>query len=468
MNRWLAGRVFWPLTERMRQRDTMQRLVELNRTQRYPVETLRAIQEHKLRRLLQTAIEHSPFHAERIRASGIDPADPQLDLDSLRAMPLLTRDDVREHLDRMTWLDCPRGGPQLYNTGGSSGEPLKFYFDRFRQAADWAARWRARQWWGVNPGDPEMLLWGAPVELAANDRLRQWRDALLNQSILNAFDMTDAKMDVYIHRIRAARPACLYGYASSLALLARHAQSKGLSPGAMGSPDLRVVYVTGEVLLEPDHQVISLMFGAPVAIEYGCRDGGLLALGCPAGRLHIPQENVILELLDERGEPVTPGEVGEVVVTHLETFAMPLIRYRTGDLARAWDGRDKTVTGGNDRGRRCKCGVSLAALEEVRGRLTDQIVCRAGDQLRRMHALALIYVLREVDGIRQFRIRQLSIDQLDVDIVPTARFNGDSEQAVLVGLRRRMGDGVDIRLHRCDRIAPSASGKHACVVSQVH
>ncbi len=182
-----------------------------------------------------------------------------------------------------------------------------------------------------------------------------------------------------------------------------------------------------------------------------------MALGCPAGRLHMPQENVILELLDEQGRPVTAGEIGEVVVTHLETYAMPLIRYRTGDLARAWPAS----------GDHCECGVSLAALAEVRGRLTDQIVCRAGDQIRRMHALALIYVLREVDGIRQFRITQRSLDELDVDVVPNARFSDNSERAILLGLRRRVGDDVAIRLSRRDHIPPTPSGKHACVVSHI-
>ena len=156
-------------------------------------------------------------------------------------------------------------------------------------------------------------------------------------------------------------------------------------------------------------------------------------------------------------EPIAAGDVGEVVVTHLETRAMPLIRYRTGDLARAWP-----VSGGQ-----CECGVSLAALAEVRGRLTDQIVCRAGGQIRRMHALALIYVLREVDGIRQFRITQRSLDELDVEVVPTARFSVDSERAILLGLHRRLGSDVRIRLNRRDHIPATASGKHACVISQV-
>ncbi|HPD30807.1 MAG TPA: phenylacetate--CoA ligase family protein [Phycisphaerae bacterium] len=457
MNRWFAGQVFWPLTERLCRRDTMRRLAELNRTQHLPPEVICEIQERKLRRLLSTASEHCPFHSRRIRQAGIDANDPRLGLSALGLLPLLTREDIREHRDEMTWFGCPRGGPRLYNTGGSSGEPLKFYFDRFRQAADGGARWRARQWWGVQPGDPEILLWGAPIELAANDRLRRWRDALLNQYVLNAFDMTDTTMDAYIDRIRAVRPVCLYGYAGSLALLSRHALTKGLAPGSLGSPRLRAVFVTGEVLVEPDREVIASAFGAPVVIEYGCRDGGLLALGCPAGRLHIPQENVVIELLDEQGEPIAAGDVGEVVVTHLETRAMPLIRYRTGDLARAWP-----VSGGQ-----CECGVSLAALAEVRGRLTDQIVCRAGGQIRRMHALALIYVLREVDGIRQFRITQRSLDELDVEVVPTARFSVDSERAILLGLHRRLGSDVRIRLNRRDHIPATASGKHACVISQV-
>lgn len=492
MNRRLARCVFWPLTERLCRRDTMRRLAELNRTRTLPPEAIRAIQEDKLRRLLRIAAEHCPFHAERIRRAGVDPNDPRVGLHTLQALPTLTRDDIRNHRDEMTWFNCPRGGPQLYSTGGSSGEPLRFYFDRGRQAADAAARWRGRRAWGVNPGDPEVLLWGAPVELAAADRLRQWRDALLNQHMLNAFDMTDATMDACIRTIRDRRPVCLYGYASSLAMLARHARGRGMTPGALGSPRLRAVFVTGEVLVEPDRQAIAEAFGAPVAIEYGCRDGGLLAHACPAGRLHIPQENVILELLDEQGSPVPPGRFGEVTVTHLETRAMPLIRYRTGDLARTWVGGEATGAAGDRRATagegmrleandlvmkgmpptaeasdRCACGVSLAALGEVRGRVTDQIVCRDGDRVRRMHALALIYVIREIDGIRQFRITQRTIDEIDVEIVPDDRFDGDAERAVLTGLRRRLGGQVAVRLRRCDHIPPVASGKHACVISNV-
>jgi phenylacetate-CoA ligase len=456
MNRWLAGQVFWPLTEQLLGRDTLRRFRELLRTQRCSADEIHAIQTRKLRRLLRSADAHCPFYTRRFRDAGLEVNDPHLDLDCLNELATLTKADIRSHLAQMSWPGCP-GGLKPYNTGGSSGEPLQFHIDRLRTAADTAARLRARTWWQVWPGDPEVLLWGAPIELKANDRLRKWRDALLNQYVLNAFDLTDRSMDEYIASIHRRRPACLYGYPSSIALLARHALRRGLEPGDLGSSDLRAIFVTGEVLLDRDREAIASAFGGPVVIEYGCRDGGLLALGCEAGSLHVPQENVIVELLDAQGRPVAPSEVGEVTVTHLEAVGMPIIRYRTGDEARL----------PAKPGSACACGRSSQTLAEVRGRVTDHIVCRAGGQLRRMHALALIYVLREAEGVRQFRIVQPSIDRLEVAVAADERFTPQVRQSVEARLRQRLGPHVAIDIHCHDRIAAGASGKHAYVISHV-
>lgn len=461
MNRWVAEHISWPMTERLRRRDTMSRLDTLRATQHLTAAQLRELQQRKLRRLLIMARAHCPFYAERFADAGWDIERAQLA--DLARLPTLSRDDIRDNLDRMTWRGAPAGGPQPHNTGGSSGEPLQFYFDRSRQAADWAARWRAREWWHVPPGSPELLLWGAPIELRAHDRLRRWRDALLNQEILDAFDMTDEQMDAYLKRIRDRRPRCLYGYASSMALLARHALGNKAMSRTPGTERLTAVFVTGEVLLPEDRKVIESAFGAPVGIEYGCRDGGLIAFSCPSGLLHVTQENMIVELLAPNGGPVPHGEIGEVAVTHLEAFAMPIIRYRTGDLARAPEPGDNRL---DDKGV-CRCGLKLETLAEVRGRLTDQIVCRHEGRIRRMHALALMYVVRETPGIRRFRITQKSIDSLDVEIVTDEKFTPAAEKQLEAGLCARMGAGVRVRIKRRDRIPPSASGKHACVISQV-
>ncbi len=456
MNRWLAGHVFWPLTESVLGRDTLRRFRQLVRTGHASVDELRAIQQRKLRRLLASAADHCPFYARRFEDVGLDASDPRLDLDDLKELPTLTKDDVRANLDQMSWPGCP-GGLKPYNTGGSTGQPLRFYIDNARAAADAAARLRARAWSGVHPGDAEILLWGAPTELRINDRARRFRDALLNQFILNAFDMTRRTMDEYVAFIQRLRPNCLYGYASSLALLARHALSRGQKAGCLGSNRLRAIFVTGEVLLEHDRNAIAEAFGAPVVVEYGCRDGGLIAFGCEAGSLHVMQENLIVELLDPQGLPVRPGEIGEIVVTNLEAVGMPLIRYRTGD-----EGRQPA-----EENTRCTCGRSLQRLAEVRGRTTDHITCRVDGQVRRMHALSLIYVLREAEGLTQFRIVQPSLTRIEVDVVADKQFTPQVERDVARKLRERLGGGVAVDIRREERIPPTASGKHACVVSNV-
>jgi len=458
MNRWLAERLFWPATEHMLGRDTMRRFRQLLRTQHFSAEQLRRLQERKLRQLLQSSAKHCPFYTNRFDQAGLDINDPHLGLEDLRRLPLLRREQIHAHLEDMTWHACP-GGTKPYQTGGSSGEPLRFYVDQFRNAADAAARLRVRTWWNVKPGDPEILLWGAPIELRANDKMRQWRDAFLNQTILSAFDMSAETMDDYLEIINTRRPVCLYGYASSLALLARHARKRGWR--LQRSNRLRVVFVTGEVLFEHDQKVIHSVFGVPVVNEYGSRDGGMTALGCRAGNLHVQAENIIIELLDPDGQPVQPGEVGEITMTLLEAFAMPLIRYRIGDLARQATGSRISTDGV------CECGLALPALAEVRGRVTDQIVRRDGKRLRRMHALSLIYVLREAEGLNQFRITQSSLDRLDVAVVANERFTPQVQSTVEQRLRHRMGSDVAIKIRRCTHLPATASGKHTCVVSKV-
>lgn len=469
MNRILSGRFFWPMTECLCGRDTMRRLRQLRRSGRATADELRALQNARLRRLLRMAEEHCPFYRRRFQQVGFDVHDPRITVDDLRRLPTLSRDEIHESLDELTWSSpqpAPYGPPVLHHTGGSSGEPLKFHIDRARQAADWAARWRARGWWGVRPGDREILLWGAPIHTHGRQRLRRWRDRLLNQVVLSAFEMTDDRLETYVKQMIRFRPVCIYGYATSLATLARHVLRRPGTERLSAMRQLRAVFVTGETLIEHDRQLIESAFGAPVVNEYGARDAGLLALQCPAGSLHIPSENVIVELLEPSrnsadplspGEPVSPGETGEVVVTYLENFVMPFIRYRVGDLARRPSMSDGT----------CPCGRAHPLLAEIQGRMTDQIVIRQDGQLKRMHALSLIYALREMDGIRRFRIVQSSLDAFTIELVADERFTTECEHRLTGRLRLRLGKHVTIHIQRCEAIRTGASGKHACVISHV-
>ena len=150
-------------------------------------------------------------------------------MEEFHNLPTMDKKDAQLHGSEMVWKNVP-GGLHQYSTGGSSGQPLIFQFGRLRQASDAAGRIRARRWWGVNVGDPEVYLWGAPVELNKTDRIKTIRDRLLNQLVLNAFAMSPEMMGLYLQAIKQFKPKCIYGYASSIVLLAAFAQNNKKIP----------------------------------------------------------------------------------------------------------------------------------------------------------------------------------------------------------------------------------------------
>lgn len=442
---WFARGVFRAQEAAMR-RPTFAVLAELERTQWLSREAMAAWQTRRLNGLLQGALAHSPWHAARIRAAGLEDVivAGTMTLADLARLPTMDKRDARDNAEQLVWREAP-GGVFPYTTGGSSGEPLIFHFGRARQAADAAGRLRARCWWGVEPGEREVYLWGAPVELGKTDRVKTLRDRLVNQLLLNAFAMSPARMDDYLDAIARWNPKAIYGYASSLALLAAHADARGMKPRL---PALRVVSATGEPLFPHQRELIERVFGVPVSVEYGARDAGLMALESPDGVLLQMSETHLIEVLDEAGNPV---DEGEAVITSLVSEAQPFIRYRTGDVVRR--------SGRADPG-----GRGLDVIDAVVGRQTDFIVATDG---RIMHALALIYVLRAIPGVRQFKLIQHAVDRLEVQVVPDAGWNEAAPDAVARGLRARLGDGLQIDLRVMEAIAPEASGKHRYVVSHV-
>jgi len=442
----LARRLLYPLHERLLKRPTFAYLEELEQSQWLSLEALEALQERKLAELLRPAYQHCPWHRERMLAAGIDPTG-RVSLADLRRLPTMDKQDAVAHGEQMVWAGVP-GGAFQYNTGGSSGQPLIFYYGRRRQASDAAGRMRARRWWGVEPGVPEVYLWGAPVELDKTDRVKALRDRLLNQLVLNAFEMSPARMDEYARAIQSFRPQCIYGYASSVALLAAHVIERGIR---LCLPRLKVVCTTGEPLFDHQRKLIGDAFGVPVANEFGSRDIGFTAHETPQGQLLLMSESIILEVLDEQGQPVAPGEIGEAVMTALESFAQPFIRYRTGDVVRLSD-------------EPCRTGRGLHVIGEVMGRMTDFIVRSDGVI---MHALAVIYILRAVEGIAEFKVVQHTVHDIEVLVVPNSGWRDSVRAAIEHGLQSRLGGDVRVDLRLVDMIPPESSGKYRYVVSEV-
>ncbi len=441
----LVSHLLFPLHERLKRHTTVAVRRRMEQTQWLGPEQIAALQASRLQALL-TAAGEVPYWRDLFTRLRFDPR-AVTGVQDLQALPLLDKATIRAHTEAMKH---PRArGLARFNTGGSSGEPLIFYIGNERVSHDVAAKWRATRWWGVDIGDPEIVVWGSPIELGSQDRIRAWRDKLLRTELLPAFEMSEPRLDTMLAAIRRRRPRMLFGYPSALSHIARHAERRGLRMDDLG---LRVAFVTSERLYDEQRAAIERIFGCPVANGYGGRDAGFIAHQCPAGGMHLTAEDVVVEIVGADGRVLPAGEAGEIVVTHLAAKDFPFIRYRTGDVA-VLDSRP------------CSCGRGLPLLKEIQGRSTDFVVAADGTV---MHGLALIYILRDLPGVQGFKIVQHGLQRTEVQLVVGDGFDRAGQvPAIQAGFRRRLGAGVQVDVVFLAAIAPEKSGKFRYVVSHV-
>jgi phenylacetate-CoA ligase len=443
----LISSLVFPLQERLKSHGSVRARRDLETTQWWSRDRLEALQLQRLRELLETVGREVPYYRDLFARLRFDPKRVTA-LSDLRALPLLDKTTIRAHVDAMRRPGAK--GLARFNTGGSSGEPLVFFIGKERVTRDVAAKWRATRWWGVDIGDRETVVWGSPIELGAQDRVRHWRDRLMRTQLLPAFEMNSTKLDGFLASIRRQRPRMLFGYPSALSHIARHAKARAIAMNDLG---IEVAFVTSERLYDEQRAAIAEVFGCPVANGYGGRDAGFIAHECPSGGMHVTAEDIVLELVDDQGNPVPDGQAGEIVVTHLATPDFPFVRYRTGDVA---------VRGAGS----CPCGRGLPMLAEIQGRTTDFVIAVDGTV---MHGLSLIYVLRDLQGVEKFKIVQETLEHTRVQV--QARPDADREAmrtTIVESFRRRLGARVRIDVEWVDEVAAERSGKFRYVVSHVH
>lgn len=440
MNPRLVREVLFPLHERLKGKPTFKLLSDLEATQWLPAHRLEEYRVRRLRRLLEFAYEHVPYCRALFDEHSLRLRDVQ-SFDDLRRLPFLTRDILQRRFDDLR-ARASLPGVHRRSSGGSTGTPVTVLVDMGRMGMGEAGRLRAQRWYGVEPGAREVVLWGTPGRPDRTEWVRRCRDRLLNTRILSAFDMGDDALRRHAAAIRRVGPTKIYGYASACYRLACHFQRERLDP----PPGLRAVFTTAEPLFDFQRKTIEAALACPVGVEYGCRDGGLVALECPSGGLHILAESMYVEILD----PDAEGR-GEIVLTNLDSLAFPIIRYRTGDIGAL----DPTP---------CPCGRSLPKLRSVEGRRTDFLITPSG---RVLHALSAIYILRESPVVREFRVIQDAPDHLLVEVVPSRPFGEPERAALRAQFIPAFGSDLRVSFEARETIPQTAAGKFRYVESRI-
>ncbi len=442
----LVSGVLFPLHEKLKKHSSVAVRRHMEQTQYWPPARLQELQLERLRALLLRAQQRVPYYRAAFARIGFDAARDLQGVPDLVRLPLLDKAAIRENIETLKADDAQN--LVRYNTGGSTGAPLTFFVGRHRVSHDVAAKWRATRWWNVDIGDREIVIWGSPIELSAQDRVRMVRDTLMRTELMSAFATTEAGLDGHVERIRRRKPKMLFGYPTVLARIAAHAEDKGIRLDQLG---IRVAFVTSECLYPSQREQIERVFGCPVANGYGGRDAGFIAHQCPAGKLHITSEDIVIEVLDPEGRQLPPGESGEIVVTHLQSGDFPFIRYRTGDVG-ALDPEP------------CSCGRTLPVLKEIHGRTTDFLINQDGTLI---HSAALAYIMRDLPAVRAFKVIQETLDWTRVQIVYDGQFDDQARQTVEAGFHARMGKQVKIDVELVPEILPEKSGKYRYCVTKL-
>lgn len=444
LSRWMVRNVTYPMHERIRGRQTLREFRALQELSSLSPKALRQIVETRVHDLLVFASARLPYYRDLVNRCKVDFHADSL-LEELARLPVLQKPDVRANAERMVCRDVA-GGARPHSSGGTTGDTLRFFIDGVRQAQDLAARLFMQSLFGVEPGDRRLHVWGSPIE-TRGWRLKRWRDRMINEAIINAFEMSPTQMDAHIERIRQFKPRVIYGYPTSLALLAAHARHH-LTPEHV--PWLRLVVMTGEEVTDDQRRVVHETFGVPVAAEYGSREVGLIAHECPRGNLHIVWPHIHVEIASA-GQLCPIGRPGDVLCTTLNTRAQPFIRYRLGDVGRLLEDA-------------CECGLPFPLMQLEGGKITGFVALEGG---RLCHGAVTSHMLRGERGIVEYKTHQTALNEFMVYLVVDETFDAQTPERIRQRYRTLFGPHVNVACRLVDRIPPDPSGKRRYVVSDV-
>jgi len=405
------------------------------------------IQRKKLYALTQYASQNIPYYQRIIQEHQISFSEDTIFTD-IKKFPLLSKDIIRSNFDQLYRF---RDNTYYRNTsGGSTGEPIILYQDADYFAWNTATKVLFDQWAGRKIGERMVSLSGTFQDiLKSGQGIKLYlRQQLSGITILNTNRMSEKDKYQYVQRINHIKPSIIFAYNHELTRFIQEHHLEVYSP--------RAIMTTGGVLYPEVQARIEGVFKAPVFNCYGSREVGSVACNCKTSPgLHLIPDIHYLEILDNNGKEVKPGEAGNIIVTLLTNYTMPLIRYKIGDIGALSE-------------KNCPCGRELPFLEKVVGRISGRFKNKFGDFINAGLFYSLFYFK---ENIRQFQVIQETTESILINLVLNEKnklkemdkFFKENNQKIW----KIMGHRITVKYNIVDEIEPSPSGKYMYVFSKV-
>jgi len=400
---------------------------------------LKRLQEKRLRRSIMHAYGGSKFWHEWFDRAGVKP-DEISSAEDLRKLPLCTRSELalrpfeeRRIGNPKSFVRAPTSGTTGFLMPGCWSGAFNDY---------WASvvYFRMRALGGIGLFDKVLCLtYTTPRKTGETRAAASWLPVIRRKAVLGLLEPILSKVGEGVYRrlyfsngieeilpeIIRANPALVWGVTSQVRLLA-DAASAGKAPGLHP----KAVICGGDCLDDASRAYFESTFGCPALGMYAANEVGFIAMECREKvGMHVMADSMIIEVLRD-GEPVAPGELGELVVTTLLNDAMPLIRYNLADVVKTTD-------------EACPCGRMTPLLKSVEGRTEDLLIL---DGKRMVSSRDIASILNSdptlacqitQEEVGRFKLRFFALDE------PPAR----EQASALVGrLRRVLGEEASIEV----------------------
>ncbi|TXD49138.1 phenylacetate--CoA ligase family protein [Polaribacter sp. IC073] len=331
-------RIIYKIGEKLRNPSLQEKYTFLKASEKWSLDELEKYQLKKLKELLKIATDNSSFYKEKLKDINISEINY---LSDLKKVPIITKEELFKYSsDVHTNINFKK--QFVARTSGSSGRSLVFNREEAADSFNRAAIQRGYSWYNVNYWDRNGYFWGSNFSF-----LKKCKNSLLDkiQNRFRVFSFNEKQLKKFINKLKKAR--YVHGYSSMIYQTAVLINAKKLSKPSK----IKMVKGTSEKILESYQEEIIEAFGSKIISEYGATEAGIIAFECPFGRMHINMEGVLVEEIDN-----------EIVVTNLQMHSFPIIRYKLGDYIKL-----------DLSGEKCKCGLEHQILEEVTGRIGENI-----------------------------------------------------------------------------------------------
>ena len=419
------------------------RLVDLHRLRRQQwlkTEELEEIQHRKLIAIIKHAYQNVPYYRKLFDSVGIGPEDIR-SVKDLSKIPITTKSQIQElQYDEITAKNIDLQKCMNIGTSGSTGIPLNIFRSK-REKELFDIVWiRSFMENGLGFKDKKVWIWSIP-----NDNPGKYWFQYLGIMRREYICFYDENSDPLV-ALQKANPDIISGVPSILKLLSLEAKTRksiNIQPKA--------IFSMSELLEQETRELINSTFKAKVFDYYGATEFGCIAWECSHGQgYHLNIDTVVVEFI-RNGEKVALGERGELICTGLHSYAMPLIRYKIGDM-------------GIPSVKKCSCGRGLPLMEKLEGRTEDFIKLPNGKIIA---PTTFWVVMRDIRGIRQYRIVQEEVDKIIVFIVPGKDLGLEVANRVQEQIRRIVKNGVHVHIRIVSELPREVSDKLRSVISKV-